>query len=163
MGKKASVEDGFAFLLDLLGLRAYLVASNRRVVHANTQALAGSVRLDPLKEREVVALVEPCAAPQSFLVFEVDDRACKFHLVIDLRSPADSDATARALARTRRLTKAETEVLVLWARGSTAPQIARARSRGRETVRTQLREIRGRLGIASQVELIKLIVSMTWR
>lgn len=68
-----------------------------------------------------------------------------------------SDEIAAMLSETYELTRSEIEVVRDFYRQATIAQVSDARGRSRLTVRTQLRNAMEKMGIASQVELVRMI------
>lgn len=107
-----------------------------------------SVAAVPLASRRSSALPLPLGA---------EPLAAAVYLTDSTRHPAIG---RQVLVRGFGLTGAEADLAVALARGATISSYAASRSVSRNTVRTQLARLRHKLGVASQLELVRLLLAL---
>lgn len=144
-------------LSELHGLRIYFVVAGPRLVHANTAALGATGRVEESRLRELEEWIRPGGCPEGIHVEPALERGVKCHMVVELRRKTDSDHAPRVLARLRKLTRRQTDVLVLWCRGWTQERVADESRISIGTVKQHLKEIRAKLGVSTKAEIVAMV------
>ncbi len=146
-------------------LRARLATDDARLgrflddalAEGGRQAASGSMSVErsPLLPRLVVHVNPVCVNVDQL---DIGARsAAALVLIVDPGNRLSIDADL--VAETLRLTRAESQVAVALAEGSTVREIAKTTFRAESTVRWLIKQIHSKLGISRQADLVRLVLS----